>query len=263
MPEILIGAAVLIGILVLLRLFVAAQPASLVRALRYAGVGVLSIAAIALFYLRYVDLGLIVGGMAYGLYTKGHILPGGWPPAYGFRYRFTGSPYGASSRRRSRNSGAQSGQTSRVATAWIEIELDHDAGEMQGLVLQGKFTGKTLLSLSPDDLLSLYRESGGSDPETARLLEAYMDRRLGPDWRLKQQGQQQQKADGQGSTPRGRRDSGMSRDEALAVLGLKPGASDDEIRAAHKKLMLQNHPDRGGSDYLAAKINEAKDVLLG
>jgi len=60
-----------------------------------------------------------------------------------------------------------------------------------------------------------------------------------------------------------RRSSTMSREEALKVLGLGPGASQDDIREAHRRLILQNHPDRGGSDYLASKINEAKDVLLG
>jgi hypothetical protein len=260
MPEILLGAAVLIGILVLLRLFVTAQPSSLVRALRYAGVGVLGVVSAALFYLRRVDLGLLAGSMAWGLYTKGHIFPGGWP-IYRMPFSFRGSSYGSRSQRGS--TGSQSGQTSRVATAWIEIELDHDTGEMQGLVLQGAFSGKTLLALAPKELLAFYREAGNADPETARLLEAYMDRRLGPDWRLKQQEQQQKKADEQSNAPRGRRDSGMSRDEALAVLGLKSGAGEDEIRAAHRKLMLQNHPDRGGTDYIAAKINEAKDVLLG
>jgi curved DNA-binding protein CbpA len=54
----------------------------------------------------------------------------------------------------------------------------------------------------------------------------------------------------------------MSRDEAFAVLGLKPGASSTDIRTAHRHLMKEYHPDKGGSDYLAAKINQAKDVLL-
>src|SRR5665213_1671950 len=63
--------------------------------------------------------------------------------------------------------------------------------------------------------------------------------------------------------PRGRSGGPMSRAEALKVLGLDEGASEDDIRAAHRRLILQNHPDKGGSDYLASKINEAKDVLLG
>lgn len=57
--------------------------------------------------------------------------------------------------------------------------------------------------------------------------------------------------------------SKMSRTEALRVLGLQDSANADDIRAAHRKLILQNHPDKGGSDYLASKINEAKDALLG
>jgi hypothetical protein len=63
--------------------------------------------------------------------------------------------------------------------------------------------------------------------------------------------------------PRERPTSTMSRAEALKVLGLGEGASEADIRAAHRKLIVSNHPDKGGSDYLASKINEAKDVLLG
>lgn len=263
MPEILIGIAALVGILILLQLFISASPRALARAIRLVGVAGLAIAAGVLFYLRQSTFGFIAACMAYGLFTQGHIYPSGWP-ARGFPFAWwfpMAGLFRAPRRPRGRTS-SQSGRTSRVATVWIEVELDHDSGEMQGEVLQGRFASKTLASLSPDDLIALYGDAGAADAETARLLEAYLDRRLGPDWRLKQQEQQSAKDD-QREAPRGRRDSGMSRDEAYRVLGLQSGASEDEIRAAHKKLMMQNHPDRGGSDYLASKINEAKDALLG
>ena len=139
--------------------------------------------------------------------------------------------------------------TTRVRTPWLEMELDHDTGEMRGTVLQGVHAGRALDELDRAGLLALYREA--QDGETARLLEAYLDRRLGAEWR----------ADA-GSAPRGRADTAMTREEALKVLGLAEGASEEDIRAAHRRLMMQIHPDKGGSDYLAAKINEAKDVLL-
>lgn len=253
MPEILLGLAALVGILVLLRLFVSANPSTLVRAIRYAGVVLLALAAGWLFYIREIGYGFLVGGMAWGLYTNGHI----WPS---FHFGPFGMfNYGGGARRsrgRSRSSSA-SGQTTRVTTAWVELELDHDSGTMEGRVVQGAFAGRALASMSKDEVLGFYQAASG-DSETARLLEAYMDRRFGPEWRDAQQQEQPKSED----KPRGRRDSGMSREEAFSVLGLKPGASEDDIRAAHKKLMMQMHPDRGGSDYLAAKINEAKDVLL-
>ena len=54
----------------------------------------------------------------------------------------------------------------------------------------------------------------------------------------------------------------MTRAEAYEVLGLKPGANEEEIRAAHRRLMQAAHPDHGGSDWLAARVNLARDVLL-
>ena len=124
---------------------------------------------------------------------------------------------------------------------------------MTGTVLKGAHAGKTLDSLGRDALLAFYREAGTADTETARLLEAYMDRTLGADWRAEAERQRSAAHSG----------SAMSREEALKILGLQEGASEDQIRAAHRRLMMQNHPDRGGSNYIAAKINEAKDMLLG
>ncbi len=145
-------------------------------------------------------------------------------------------------------------QTSRVRTAALEMELDLDTGSMNGLVLVGQFEGRELDSLGKDELLVLYGELRG-DPESVQVLEAYLDRRDAA-WR---EGFETDPDDGLGAAPAS---GSMTEEEAYEILGLAAGASETEIREAHRRLMKRVHPDTGGSVFLAARINEAKDVLL-
>ena len=149
--------------------------------------------------------------------------------------------------------GAQTGASS-VRSAALEMELDHATGAMNGVVLVGRFEGETLDEMPEGDLIALRREIGG-DEESLALLDAYLDRRF-PRWR--EAGEADAGA-GQGGAPR---TGAMDEEEAYQVLGLQPGAAAAEIREAHRRLMKGAHPDQGGSTFLAAKINEAKDVLL-
>jgi hypothetical protein len=238
MGPILLGAFVLVLILALLRAFAFADPKLLIKSLRYAGAAIFGAFAVFLAVVGRWAPAMVLGSMAWGLVTRGHAWPGGWPYYSG----------GGRSRSRPKEGGSTS-----VRTPWVEMELDHDTGAMRGTVLKGAHAGKTLDRLGRDALLALYREAGSSDTETARLLEAYMDRTLEADWRADAARQRSASHDG----------SAMSREEALKILGLQEGADEEQIRSAHRRLMMQNHPDRGGSDYIAAKINEAKDVLLG
>ena len=146
-------------------------------------------------------------------------------------------------------------QRSSVRSAALEMQLDHETGAMNGLVLVGAYEGKELDLLEREELFEL-RSEIADDGESLALLDAYLDRRLAG-WR------EDAHADadaGQGSPA----SSGpMGKKEAYEVLGLSAGASVEEIRKAHRRLMKTAHPDSGGSPFLAAKINEAKDVLLG
>lgn len=143
---------------------------------------------------------------------------------------------------------------SDVETRFLKMSLDHTSGEMNGVVKEGRFAGRALADLSWPERLELYRLVVVEEPESARLLEAYFER-LDADWRARILDEP--------PGPRAASTGRMSRDEAYQVLGLKEGASEIDIRDAHRKLMAQLHPDKGGTDYLAAKINEARDVLLG
>jgi hypothetical protein len=175
-----------------------------------------------------------------------------------------------SGRRTSKPGAGPTGRVSTARSAFFEMTLEHDSGEMRGRVLTGAFAGRELASLDGEDLLLLWRECRAADPPGRQLLEAYLDRNW-PEWR----DAQKQPRDGE---PRADRSSaegearareqrpppsdGMSVEEALAFLGLGRGATVDEVKSAHRQLMKQVHPDVGGNAYLAAKINEAKEVLL-
>lgn len=150
--------------------------------------------------------------------------------------------------------GPTPGKNSDIETPYLRMTLEHDSGVLRGTVLQGKFEGRNLEELSLDDLVELLHECRVNDPQSATVLETYLDRVHGGGWR-----------GGGGNAEDGRASAGssaMSRDEAYEVLGLQPGAADAEIREAHRKLLMANHPDKGGSTYIAAQINQAKDVLL-
>jgi DnaJ domain len=161
--------------------------------------------------------------------------------------------------RRNRNIGAigraGSGRKSTVRSAMFEMQLDHESGEMDGTVLTGRHEGSSLSSLSEQELMEMLRQTG-QDAESAALLETYLDRRF-PGWR--------ENADAHTDSRHGRSSGSgpVTKEEAYQILGLAPGAGAKEIREAHRRLMKKIHPDSGGSTFLASKINEAKDVLLG
>lgn len=146
-----------------------------------------------------------------------------------------------------------SGQTSTVQSKYIRMTLNHDSGDINGEVLAGQFKGSTLDKLNLEALLQLLCECQ-DDEESVALLQAYLDRVYADTW--------QQQASAQGQQRSASEPGEMSREEALQVLGLSSDAGEAEIVDAHRRLMQKLHPDRGGSAYLAAKINLAKATLL-
>ena len=145
--------------------------------------------------------------------------------------------------------GPSPGQSSHVRSRYLSMSLDHDSGELDGEILEGKFRGRRLSELPLEALTEMLAECRREDAESCPLLESYLDRVHGPDWRH------------EAHTPEPV--SNLSRSEAYEILGLASGASDKEVVEAHRRLMQKLHPDRGGSDYLAAKLNAAKETLLG
>jgi hypothetical protein len=232
MIYLLLGLLLLGGLVFFGNRFVTANPAALAGGLRtLAGLALLALAAVfaltgrVILAVPLLGLGLSVLGMA-GLSR----LTGGYNPQ------------------------KASGQRSRVRTAMVEMELDHDTGVMSGTVLAGGYQGRRLDDLQEPDLEAFWRETA-QDAQSRQLVEAYLDRRLAA-WR---EHFQADGAEGQGSAPG---TGPMTDEEAYQILGLTPDAGDAEIRAAHRRLMMRVHPDKGGSGFLAAKINEAKDTLL-
>jgi DnaJ domain len=229
------GVAILCGLMLLAYLYVNTDPARLARAVKWGGI---SVAVLAI-------LGLVV-------LTEGRALFFAVPLTALLPVWRRLRPMFAGMR------GPASNTNSTVETPYIRMSLDHDTGTMSGTVLQGRFAGMRLEELRPPELLALLRECRAADEEGARLLEAYLDRvrsnwhdEMASDWG---------RAESQPPPPSNAPD--VSVEEAYAILGLQPGADEEAIRAAHHRLMKQVHPDHGGTDYLATKINRARDVLL-
>ena len=145
-------------------------------------------------------------------------------------------------------SAPQTGAANSVETAFLSMTLHHDSGRMTGSVKAGQFAGRDLATLTLSDLLGLLQECQAADADSVALLEAWLDR-AHPDWRAEPAAEP--------------RSGAMTRAEALEILGLAEGADEDAIRAAHRRLMRSAHPDQGGSAWLAARINAARDFLLG
>ena len=201
-----------------------------------------------------VSVGILMLAVAAGLFFRGAAAPASALAAFGFWLvsasgsGVLGLPGGAKT----------PGQSSEINTAYLQVTLDHDTGVLDGRVIKGPLAGRDLNTLTAADLIDLWQICAGDDPLSAQVIEAVLDR-LHPDWRdWDHDNNHGTHAGGSGAAG-----GSMTRDQAYEVLGLKPGASEFEIRAAHRDLMQKLHPDHGGSTVLAAQINQAKDVLLG
>lgn len=233
------------------RFFVQADPKLLAKGIRI-GLGIVLGGLAALLFIRgRIDMGMLLSLGSAALFGKGRFA--------GLFGGFFGVP-GASGWRRARtgHETPEAGQESVVETAWLVMRLDLASGMMQGEVRQGPFSGRRLADLAPPQLFELLQDCAAGDPGSVPLLEAYLERRLGPDWRDQAPPDTAGRGDAAGPEP-----ANMTRAQAYSVLGLAPGADEADIRAAHRRLMRTAHPDHGGSTYLAAQINRAKDVLLG
>jgi hypothetical protein len=225
-----LGFIALLAIVYGLRLLTRVDPAALATFLKYLAVAVALVGVVLLIAVGRFGLVFLLGSLLYPLWLRWRAM--------------------RSLRRGGGSAGAPTGQSSAVETGYLAMSLDHDSGRIDGQIKAGTFKGRRLGELTLTDLLTLLRELRLADAEGANLLEGYLDR-LHPDWREAGRSAGQAAAGGK-----------MTREEALEVLGLGAGAGEAEIREAHRRLMLKVHPDHGGSTYLAARLNEARDVLL-
>jgi len=152
------------------------------------------------------------------------------------------------------------GQASNVHSQFFSMELNHDSGEISGEVLQGEYTGRFLRQLNNYQLKRLLNECR-ADKDSYALLCSYLNYRLGGNWQS-QFGMDEQANGGEQANDDAASEQAMNYQEALDILGLHDPINKDDIVKAHRSMMQKFHPDRGGSNYLAAKINEAKVYLL-
>ena len=226
----ILGLVIVVGGWYLIRSFANAQPAQVRGLIRKVG-GIAVIGFAGLLTLRgEINIAIPLFMLGLGLMGQQAMFPNGMP-----WQRKT------------------PGQASKVSTSLIAMQLDHDTGRMEGEVLAGPYKGRKLSSLTLPEAQALHAQCSAQPDQSRALFEAWIERSH-PEWRS-------QWSSGAGRMP-AQTTQKMTRAEALAILGIKDGATADDIRAAHRRLMKTAHPDLGGSDYLAAKINEAKEFLL-
>ncbi len=219
--------AALIALLAILRGYIRISPVILARAIK-TGAGIAALAGAAYLLSR----SAIVLAAPLGLFGAWLL----WGPG------------------RLGSGSAAPGNTSKITTDHLEVQLDHDTGHVTGRVLKGMFASRHIENLQPAELALLWQDCRFTDQKSAQILEAYLDR-VHPSWQADMARGEAEMATGPDGT--------MSEREALEILGLQKGASEEDVRKAHRDLMMRLHPDRGGSTYLSSKVNEAKAVLLG
>jgi len=232
MPVLLILLLAFVGLVVALTVMARVPPQTLSKIFKQTtGLAALGLAGLLLLRGR-IDFAIGLGALGLWLLGVGGGGLGGFRPV-----------------------GSSGPGVSRVRSAMIEMELDHATGAIEGEVLAGALEGKRLADLTRPQCEELHRICMSDDPEGARLLEAYLDRRF-PGWRPAGQG------DDYGRSRQSGRSAAMTEDEAYEILGLQKGASREEVARAHRTLMKKLHPDHGGSTSLAARVNEAKEILM-
>lgn len=237
LPYFLLGIALLVGLLLISKWFSTVDPKILVKALKVTAFLVLAVSAAFL---------ALTGRLGWALGVGAALLP--WLMAFARGAR-TAKNY-------ARMSGGGGGQTSTVTTRFFRMSLNHDTGELDGEVMEGPYSGRVLSAMSLAELLDLLGQCRTSDEQSRQVLEAYLDR-VHSGWRDTQE-HAESDSDAHGTVQ-----ADMTRKQAYEILGLEPGASESEIKAAYHRLIATLHPDKGGSNFLAAKVNQAKELLLG
>ena len=237
MATLIAGVVAVVSLYLLLQMFRAANPVVLARWIKIGG-GVVALAVAAFVGLR----GELAVAIPLGIFGAGLL---GWSPFGPGGFSNIGGIFGGGAAR-------SAGQASRVRSPFLEMSLDHDSGALSGQIIDGPNAGR---SLDAFDLPQLIAMIPALDSESVALLESYLDRRF-PAWRHHAQGDAAGRQRGPAASGK------MTDEEAYQILGLQPGAGRGDISRAHRALMKKLHPDQGGSTYLAARVNEAKDTLL-
>lgn len=242
LTTLLLGLALLGGFLLFARWYVRVDARTLIKVLKRIGIGLLVVTIFALIVTG--RFGLALGALAFLLPWAVRAFGAAGAGGGAYAGPLGGGPAGAAS--------------SEIRTRFLHMRLDHASGALDGEIVSGTDAGRRLSDMDEAALILLLAGYRREDPQSAQLLEAYLDRTF-TEWR-QHASEQAERASAHGAAGE---PAAMSKEDALRILGLEAGASEAEVKAAYHRLISGLHPDRGGSDYLAAQVNRARDVLLG